>query len=224
MKNQERLDHFITLLNLAPPQAYDLAQDITEYIRIRDALRAANICYCVLFKKEHPLIIYTREEALAIFGQDSNAPYEVRRAFAEEEVEHQPIFLDETKVEFWSYIIHFVIKIRTFADKCIAGHVDTTFLNTHLNWEDHEAEFSATSNPMRPIFCPTLPSAHGEDWGAEKALCYRILYPLVLDPKAPLTKIKCCRNCGKYFIAKRLSATFCSDKCRGAYHYAASGD
>ena len=224
MKNQERLEHFVNLLNLAPPLAYDLPQDISEYIKIRDSLRAANICYCVLFKKEHPIIIYTREEAMAIFGQGSDAPFEVKRAFSEEEVEHRPIFIDEAKSEFYHHIVHFINKIRAFADKCIVGHVDISFLNKYLDIEDVIVEFSPTNNAMRPVVCPRLPNYHAEDWGLEKALCIRWLYPLVLDYKVPLAKIKCCKNCGKYFIAKRLSATFCSDKCRGAFHYAANGE
>lgn len=232
MKNQERIESLTTLLNMAPPNVHEFKQDISEYIKVRNILRDTNLCYSAIISSSSlggPVLIYTREEAQKILATESvgpnpNLPYYLKTAFSSDVEKNTPVFLDEANENFYWFMTSFVNKLRSFVDKCIAGHIDTTFLNTHLSWEDHTAEFSATSNPMRPIFCPSLPSAYGEDWEIEKALCYRILYPLVLDPKAPLTKIKCCRNCGKYFIAKRLSATFCSDKCRGAYHYAANGD
>lgn len=227
MKNQERIDSLISLLNLTPPNAHEFKEEISEYIRVRNTLRETNLCYCTMFfLKEKPILIYTRAEAQKIlesesFGSNPNIPYELKSAFSEKNV---PIFLDEAGSIFYWAVTSFVNRLRTFVDKCIAGHIDITFLNTHLKHEEHSVEFSATSNPMRPTVCPTLPSNYGEDWEIETALCYRILYPLSLDYKTPLSKIKRCRNCGKYFVSKRLSAAFCSDKCRGAFHYAANGD
>lgn len=230
MKPQEMLEQVITLLNLMPPMPYEHEDSLEFALHVRNVLKDANLCYCCVgVTGEKKIIIYTREEAEALVKVITDIPYLLKKALNPDKGDELYFLDDEMNIftahfNFLQRIVHFVDTLRKFIDKCIVGHVDISFLNKYLDIEDVIVEFSPTNNAMRPVVCPRLPNYHAEDWGLEKALCIRWLYPLVLDYKVPLAKIKCCKNCGKYFIAKRLSATFCSDKCRGAFHYAANGE
>lgn len=112
----------------------------------------------------------------------------------------------------------FRLQIQEFVDKINNGYMDIPLLNKHL-WDQYSwAEFRPTKNSLKP----TLTIIRGEVFpNLDRAVFDKYIYPRIFCGQGQdLAKIRKCRNCGSYFLGKRLSATFCSDKCRGAFHHA----
>ncbi|MDL2266992.1 hypothetical protein LJC46_03275 [Desulfovibrio sp. OttesenSCG-928-G15] len=107
-----------------------------------------------------------------------------------------------------------------FMASCEAGKMNVSALNKYKATRHISFAFTAPpNNPMNPMLTP---DEMGEpyDERLESVLLVRFVYPILFGNKGrELTKIKRCLFCGTYFLAKRLSATFCSDTCRGGYHY-----
>ena len=120
---------------------------------------------------------------------------------------------------FWGVTIW----LAEFIDKCIGGYIDILFLNNYFFFGDCWASLASSKNPLKPYVSIKRPWDENYDMEIKQKIMDTLIFPFILPGNgASLTKLSKCRNCGKYFVGKRLSAVFCSDKCRGAFHHANS--
>lgn len=112
---------------------------------------------------------------------------------------------------------------QTFMLACSAGVVDVTTLNKFKCTRALVLEFQQTKNAMNPILSP-VGWREGEQAFAgsiERAILSTWVYPFIFTANGKeLSKIRRCRQCGTFFKGVRLSATFCTTKCRMAWNYA----
>lgn len=106
-----------------------------------------------------------------------------------------------------------------FVDKCIDGYLDIAFLNKSLDKEFLSISFRPSSSTWIPTLSMTK-SLFGYDYLENCITDNDILKPVLQGNGVVFSRIRKCLTCGKYFIPKSLKKKFCSDKCRGAYHYA----
>lgn len=221
MTEQDRIKILLDLLNILPPSS--LPEKGTEALApsICSFLRESGLCYYVLGSHNYNLCLLTLEEAKHLREEGQELPYLVEKNLEKDDT-NPSFFLDgeRNKNKVIDIIWQTVQGLRDFIDKCIGGTVDINYLNRVLPDEEMEIKFEYFGSPMRPVVCPRLPDYFGHDRGLETNIRFKLLFPLVLSHKSPLSKIKRCRRCGTFFLGKRLSATFCSDKCRGAFHHA----
>ena len=137
---------------------------------------------------------------------------------------HHVVFPEDSSVAYGGGFLNefrlMLISLQEFFDKLSDGFIDIVELNKHFYDESSFFEFKQTQNPLKP----TLSITRGENYSTlNRTIFDRYIYPRLFGGQVQeLTKIRKCRNCGLYFLSKRLSATFCSDKCRGAFHHANS--
>jgi hypothetical protein len=108
---------------------------------------------------------------------------------------------------------------RNFMAGCESGHMDIKTLNDFKYTKGLVMEFQPSKNPMNPALSVAELYDTGDDIIERKLLC-NFMYPFLFSGQgSELTKVRRCRNCGMYFIGKRVSATFCGTKCRNTYYY-----
>lgn len=112
---------------------------------------------------------------------------------------------------------------QTFMLGCSAGVVDVATLNRFKCTRALVLEFQQTKNTMNPILSPVA-WREGEralDGSIERSILSAWVYPFIFTANGEeLSKIRRCRQCGTFFKGVRLSATFCTTKCRMAWNYA----
>ena len=98
-------------------------------------------------------------------------------------------------------------------------NVDT--LNTYRSYHEPRLEFRLAKDPMNPVLTPmALPESDMDDI-IERKIITTWIYPFIFTGNGgELSKVRCCRHCGRYFASARQSAIFCDAKCRAAHHYA----
>lgn len=110
---------------------------------------------------------------------------------------------------------------QTFMAGCTAGVMDVTTLNTFKTTRKLVLEFQVTKDRMNPVLAPIGLREDGLSLTIERAILLSWIYPFILNGNGKeLAKMRRCRQCGKFFLGVRLSAAFCSTKCRMAYNYA----
>jgi len=103
-----------------------------------------------------------------------------------------------------------MIWFRAFIDKCSNSVLDVETLNAYQSINLLQLKFGEGKNKMMPYF-----------ENIKRVIIRTMIYPFVFtNSGSELSKIRECRWCGTYFLWKRLSATFCSAKCRWAFHHA----
>lgn len=110
---------------------------------------------------------------------------------------------------------------QTFMAGCTAGVMDVATLNRYKTTRALIMEFRATKDRMNPVLAPVGLRDDGIDLPIERAIILSWIYPFIFSGNGKeLTKMRRCRQCGNFFMGVRLSAAFCSTKCRMAYNYA----
>ena len=110
---------------------------------------------------------------------------------------------------------------QTFMAGCAAGVMDVATLNNYKTTRALIMEFRATKDEMNPILVPVGLRDDGIDLPIERAIILSWIYPFIFTGNGKeLAKMRRCRQCGNFFMGVRLSAAFCSTKCRMAYNYA----
>ena len=108
---------------------------------------------------------------------------------------------------------------QVFMAGCASGRMDVGTLNKFKYTKGVVMEFIPSRNPMNPALSVAELFDTGDDIIERKLLC-NFIYPFLFSGQGnELSKIRRCRHCGAYFLGKRVSATFCSSKCRGAFYY-----
>jgi hypothetical protein len=108
---------------------------------------------------------------------------------------------------------------HAFMAGCESGRMDIGTLNEFKYTKGIVLEFKPSKNPMNPALSAAELLDVGDDIIERKLLC-NFIYPFLFSGQGNLlSKIRRCRNCGAYFPAKRVSATFCGSKCRSAFYY-----
>lgn len=117
-------------------------------------------------------------------------------------------------------IIHW---FQTFMLACSAGLVDVATLNKYKCVRALVLEFQQTKNAMNPVLSPVGWREGGRafDGVIERMILSAWIYPFIFTANGEeLSKIRRCRQCGTFFKGVRLSASFCTTKCRMAWNYA----
>lgn len=108
---------------------------------------------------------------------------------------------------------------RAFINGCMAGRMDIAVLNRFKQTRGLVLEFTASANPLRPQLS-VAELNHTSDDLIERKILSTLIYPFIFSQKGgELARIRQCRRCGVYFKAARLSASYCSNKCRMEFHY-----
>ena len=108
---------------------------------------------------------------------------------------------------------------RTFMAGCERGRMDIRTLNAFPYSQGLVMAFAPSKNPMNPALEPAELYDLGDDL-LERKLLYTFVYPFIFSGQGgELAKVRRCRNCDTYFLGRRVSATFCGSKCRGAFYY-----
>jgi len=108
---------------------------------------------------------------------------------------------------------------RAFMAGCEAGRMDVGTLNEFKFTRGLLMEFRPSRNPMNPELSAAELLDMGDDLIERKLLCH-LIYPFLFSGQGhELSKVRRCRRCGIYFLAKRVSAAFCGSQCRGSYYY-----
>ncbi|MDL2226529.1 hypothetical protein LJB86_02600 [Deltaproteobacteria bacterium OttesenSCG-928-M10] len=114
-----------------------------------------------------------------------------------------------------------MVWFQTFMAGCTAGVMDVATLNKYKTTRALIMEFRPTKDPMNPLLAPVGLRDDGFDLPIERAIILSWIYPFIFSGNGKeLAKMRRCRQCGKFFLGVRLSAAFCSTKCRMAYNYA----
>ncbi len=110
---------------------------------------------------------------------------------------------------------------QEFMAGCASGSMDIETLNSHRTIRKLILEFRPSKDPMNPILAPIgMPEEEFDDDIKRRMLALWI-YPFIFTGNGrELSKIRRCQHCGAYFLGRRVSATFCTTKCRMARHYA----
>ena len=123
---------------------------------------------------------------------------------------------------FMAALFQTVEWFRSFMAGCESGHMDIQALNEFKHTKGVVMTFQPSRNPMTPAFSVAELYDTGDDVIERKLLC-NFIYPFLFSGQgSELMKVRRCRNCGLYFIGKRVSATFCGTKCRNTYYYGQS--
>lgn len=112
---------------------------------------------------------------------------------------------------------------RAFMLGCSAGVIDVATLNKYKSTRALILEFQQTKNTMNPVLSPVgwREDAKLYTSSVERAILSAWIYPFIFTATGEeLSKIRRCRQCGTFFVGIRLSATFCTTKCRMAWNYA----
>ena len=109
---------------------------------------------------------------------------------------------------------------------CSAGVVDVATLNKYKCTRALILEFQQTKNTMNPVLSPIgwRDGSKNSDGTIERLILSSWIYPFLFTANGEeLSKIRRCRQCGIFFKGIRLSAAFCTTKCRMAWNYAHRG-
>ena len=115
---------------------------------------------------------------------------------------------------------------QTFMLGCSAGVVDVATLNKYKCTRALILEFQQTKNTMNPVLSPIgwRDGSKNSDGIIERLILSSWIYPFLFTANGEeLSKIRRCRQCGIFFKGIRLSAAFCTTKCRMAWNYAHRG-
>ena len=138
------------------------------------------------------------------------------------------IFLDDVDSEtglsgeqrFIELFSEVVLWFQRFMATCEAGQMDVATLNRFKSTKSLVFVFEPSSNKLNPSL-KVIAQNEPFDERIEVRILNKFIYPIIFSNAGKeLLKIKRCRYCRRYFLGKRLSATFCSDTCRGGFHYA----
>lgn len=221
------LEDIVRLLN------YDFGEPAGEwdYKGTMDFLREKGLIkfFAKFYRGRVEFCVFSRSEIkdyLEKMGND--APYEMRTLDISSEAGtragHHVVFPEDSRItyggDFLNEFNSMLLALQEFFNKLGDGFIDIIELNKHFYDQASFFEFKQTKNPLKP----TLSITRGDNYPTlNRAIFDRYIYPRIFGGQVQeLTKIRKCRNCGSYFLSKRLSATFCSDKCRGAFHHANS--
>lgn len=233
MHNKNNLEDLVVLLNL-----FDNSHQIERNFKtVMDFLREKNIVkFFILFgSSQECFSVFSRAEGKKYLQDMGNeAPLEFgsvfNAAFLQEKENYNRyalIFPEDDlggKLEygrrFLTTLESAIIPFILFFERLGEGFIDLQFLNKYFFDAESIFELKQTTNPLKP----TVSITRGNFFPIfERAILDKYIYPRILGGQVQeLEKVRKCRNCGKFFIGKRLSATFCSDKCRGAFHHAAN--
>ena len=129
--------------------------------------------------------------------------------------------------QLWKYLRKSQDEYKGFLDSCIKGNLDLSYLNRLI----------AEIKTPEPMFFPVLPVKpkkrkkelvkwnpvlrlldHGDC--IEDAINLEIIHVFLSQRGQVFSNIKCCEHkiCYNYFIFKRRTRDFCSDKCRYDYY------
>ena len=123
----------------------------------------------------------------------------------------------------FSSVVHW---FQTFMLGCSAGVVDVAALNKYKCTRALILEFQQTKNTMNPLLSPVgwREGPRTFDGGIERLILSSWNYHYLFTANGEeLSKIRRCRQCGTFFKGIRLSAAFCTSKCRMAWNYAHRG-
>lgn len=119
---------------------------------------------------------------------------------------------------------------QEFMSGCAAGEMNVETLNAHGPRRNLLLEFRAARDRLNPVLTPVgLSGLSGPADLAEEAcdsdvkgrLLALWVYPLIFSGNGrELARVRRCRQCGTHFPGRRVSASFCTAKCRMAHHYA----
>lgn len=115
---------------------------------------------------------------------------------------------------------------QTFMLGCSAGVLDVATLNKYRCVRALVMEFQQTKNTMNPVLSPVgwRKDLKNFDGVTQRMILSEWIYPFVFTANGEaLSKIRRCRQCGTFFKGIRLSAIFCTTKCRMAWNYAHRG-
>ena len=115
---------------------------------------------------------------------------------------------------------------QTFMLGCSAGVVDVATLNEYRCTRALILEFQPTKNAMNPLLVPVgwREELRNVDGVIQRMILSEWIYPFLFTANGDaLSKIRRCRQCGTFFKGQRLSATFCTTKCRMAWNYTHRG-
>ena len=236
MTDQKRLTLIIDFLNLKADSSFAYAGKILqESMLCRYILSFAN--------SDRKFSLLTREEATKIDDDRDTSRRSVNRLhteiapvdesatqtilgslWAEKEGIIFPEDADaETELRGRDLLIRELSKavkwFQAFMAGCEAGRMDIGALNEFKYTKGVIMEFKPSKNPMNPALSAAQLLDTGDDIIERKVLC-NFIYPFLFSGQGnELSKVRRCRNCGTYFLGKRISATFCGNKCRSAFYY-----
>ena len=235
MAANELLQNMIRFLNFPEDAPFET---------MRDFLQKAELCRYELILSEDDqksYSLYTKQEVLARRAEglpvglwlteaatpiDENKTYTLLTdpAFARERVVFpEPGDNSETggiarfRQAFRSALTWF----QNFMAGCAAGSMDIETLNTHKTSRKLIMEFRPSKDPMNPILAPIGMSEDELDGDIKRRMLAVWVYPFIFAGNGrELSKVRRCQHCGTYFLGQRVSATFCTSKCRMAHYYA----
>lgn len=227
MNDRSDLNDLIELLNLvdvlAPPKE-ETCKKVMGFLREKKLVKFILYGY----RRKH-FSVFSRDEVQDYVNNiGDNIPFEMK--MIHDDLNKSPhedsyTFFPEDSSPYGSDFLRefndILFNLDLFFDKLNSGFIDIVELNKHFYDMDSQYEFRQTNNPLKP----TLEILRGDNCFCtlDVLIFDRYIYPKIFSGKSQeLTKVKKCRNCGDYFLGKRLSAIFCSDKCRGAFHHANS--
>ena len=236
MTDQKRLALITEFLNLQADSPFSSAKKI---------LQESMLCRYILSFSGSGLkfSLLTREKVMAVDDNRDTSRYSINRllsemAPADETMKHSllgkaaamkegiifPEDTDQTtglrgRELLVQELFKAVVWFQAFMAGCEAGRMDTGTLNEFKYTKGVILEFKPSKNLMNPALSAAQLLDTQDDIIERKVLC-NFVYPFLFSGQGnELSKVRRCRNCGTYFLGKRVSATFCGSKCRGAFYY-----
>ncbi|GAB6035725.1 hypothetical protein JCM15519_02840 [Fundidesulfovibrio butyratiphilus] len=103
-----------------------------------------------------------------------------------------------------------------FLESCIAGRLDLDFINSRVV---SNKPGLVTFRPGKTGWTPE-PDLFGNFDSIEDFIdYYGIVAPLWRGEGERFSRVRRCKQCGKFFIPASLKREYCSDKCRNEFHY-----
>lgn len=238
MNCQRRLTLIMDFLNLEAD---------SPFLSVANLLQDGMLCRYILSfaNSNRKFSLLTREEVSLIEDSRDSSHWSINRlrreiAPVDENVGHTILTRIATKKEgiifpedivntgirghdmFVRELFSVVEWFRIFMAGCESGRMDIGTLNEFKYTKGVIMEFKLSRNPMNPALSVAQLFDTGDDIIERKLLC-NLIYPFLFSGQGnELSKVRRCRNCGRYFLGKRISATFCGSKCRGTFYYAHS--
>jgi hypothetical protein len=236
MTDQKRLTLIIDFLNLKADSPFSSAKKI---------LQDSMLCWYILSFSEldAKFSLLTRAEVAKVEDERDTSQYSINRLYTEIApvdgsmartilgkiaiMKEGIVFPEDTdqatgqrgRELFVRELFKAVKWFQAFMAGCEAGRMDIKTLNEFKYTEGVTMEFKPSKNPMNPALSAAQLLDTGDDIIERKVLC-NFVYPFLFSGQGnELSKVRRCRNCGTYFLGKRVSATFCGSKCRGAFYY-----
>lgn len=227
MTSANLLDEIITFLNFPPKAGVDhirqfimghkfghdhlsLTGDEGKYYSL--LTRAEVLARQEIGEKISPGLLAAAKPGPKKKGFSLSDDHQYSRVFFPEDDDGQAL-----KEAFRSVVIWF----QAFMEGCTDGVMDVATLNSFLPTSHLNLEFKTTLDMMNPVLAPVGLLADDLVLPLEQSILLLWIYPFIFNNNGQaLTKLRRCRQCGTFFRGQRLSATFCTTKCRMAYNYA----